>query len=99
MWAAYGILGALYRRERVDDPEAERVELGMLDSMIPWLTKQAGKSIFGNEPTRMGTRDPVLAPYQSFPTADGHVNVACGNQRLWERMCETIDREDLLEDE
>lgn len=66
--------------------------------MIPWLTKHVDKSIFGNEPTWMGTYDPVLAMYQSFPTADGHVNVTCRNQRLRERLCEAIDREDLLED-
>jgi len=47
----------------------------------------------------MGTRDPVLAPYQSFPTADGHVNVACGNQKLWGELCAAIDREDLADDE
>jgi crotonobetainyl-CoA:carnitine CoA-transferase CaiB-like acyl-CoA transferase len=40
----------------------------------------------------------VLAPYQSYPTADGYLNVACGNQKLWEGLCEEIGRADLLED-
>lgn len=47
----------------------------------------------------MGTKDPVLAPYQTFPTADGHINVACLNDRLFERLCEAIDRPDLAEDD
>jgi crotonobetainyl-CoA:carnitine CoA-transferase CaiB-like acyl-CoA transferase len=96
MWAAFGVVGALYRRERTG--EGERVELGMLDASLPWLTKQAGKAFVGEEPERMGTKDPVLAPYQSYPTADGYLNVACGNQKLWEGLCEEIGRADLLED-
>ncbi len=97
MWAAFGIVTSLYNRERTD--RGERVELGMLDAALPWLTKQAAKQFVGEEPTRMGTKDPVLAPYQTYPTADGHLNVACGNQRLWEALCVGIDREELIEDE
>lgn len=97
MWASFGIMNALYRRAVTGT--GDRVELGMLDSTLPWLTKQAGKSLVGMEPKKMGSKDPVLAPYQMFPTADGHLTVACGNQRLWEQLCRAIDRDDLLEDE
>jgi len=96
MWAGFGILTALYRRERTG--EGEYVELGMLDATLPWLTKQAGKVFAGEEPTRMGSKDPVLAPYQTFETADGYLNVACLNAKLWEGFCEAIDRPDLPED-
>ncbi|MFW6045956.1 MAG: CaiB/BaiF CoA transferase family protein, partial [Natronomonas sp.] len=96
MWAAFGIVNALYRRERTG--EGEYMDLGMLDATLPWMTKQAGKVFAGESPGRMGSRDPVLAPYQSYETADGYLNVACGNQRLWEGFCAAIDREDLLED-
>lgn len=96
MWAAFGIVNALYRRERTG--EGEYMDLGMLDATLPWMTKQAGKVFAGESPGRMGSRDPVLAPYQSYKTADGYLNVACGNQRLWEGFCAAIDREDLLED-
>ncbi|WP_122090688.1 CaiB/BaiF CoA transferase family protein [Halalkalicoccus subterraneus] len=96
MWAAFGIVGALFRRERTG--EGERVELGMLEAALPWLTKQAAKAFVGETPGRMGTKDPVLAPYQSYPTSDGYLNVACGNQKLWEGFCTEIGREDLLDD-
>jgi crotonobetainyl-CoA:carnitine CoA-transferase CaiB-like acyl-CoA transferase len=95
MWAAFGVMGALYRRERTG--EGEYVELGMLDAALPWLTKQAGKVFAGEQPGRMGTKDPVLAPYQTLPTADGYLNVACLNQRLWRDFCEAIDRPALYE--
>lgn len=97
MWAAFGIVNALYKRERTG--EGEYVDLGMLDATLPWLTKQAGKVFAGEEPTRMGTKDPVLAPYQTYETADGHINVACLNQKLWRAFCEAIDRPDLPEDD
>lgn len=97
MWAAFGIVNALYRRQVTG--EGDRIELGMLDAALTWLTKQAGKAFVGERPERMGTKDPVLAPYQTYPTADGRLNVACGNQQLWERLCRAIDRPDLLEDE
>jgi crotonobetainyl-CoA:carnitine CoA-transferase CaiB-like acyl-CoA transferase len=97
MWAAFGIVGALYRRASTG--EGEHVELGMLDATLPWLTKQAGKVFAGEEPGPMGTKDPVLAPYQSFETADGHINIACLNQGLWRSLCEALDRPDLLADD
>lgn len=97
MWSAFGIMTALYNRQRTG--EGERVELGMLDAALPWLTKQAGKSFVGEKPERLGTKDPVLAPYQTYPTEDGYLNVACGNQKLWEGFCEALDRHDLAEDE
>jgi crotonobetainyl-CoA:carnitine CoA-transferase CaiB-like acyl-CoA transferase len=97
MWAAFGVVCALFRRERTG--EGDRIELAMHDAALPWLTKQAGKAFVGETPTRMGTKDPVLAPYQAVPTADGHLTVACGNQKLWTELCVAIDRPDLLEDE
>jgi crotonobetainyl-CoA:carnitine CoA-transferase CaiB-like acyl-CoA transferase len=97
MWAAFGVVGALFRRERTG--EGDRIELAMHDAALPWLTKQAGKAFVGERPTRMGTKDPVLAPYQAVPTADGYLTVACGNQKLWEELCEAIDRPDLAADD
>ncbi|AHG01222.1 CoA transferase (plasmid) [Halostagnicola larsenii XH-48] len=97
MWAAFGVSNALYRRERTG--EGEYIDLGMLDATLPWLTKQAGKVFAGESPSRMGTKDPVLAPYQTFETADGHINVACLNQKLWKGLCAALERPDLLEDE
>jgi crotonobetainyl-CoA:carnitine CoA-transferase CaiB-like acyl-CoA transferase len=97
MWAAFGIVGALRRRDQTG--EGERVELAMHDAVLPWLTKQAGKVFAGEQPGRMGTRDPVLAPYQTYPTADGYVNVACLNQKLWSQLCEAIERPELAYDD
>jgi len=97
MWAAFGIVGSLFRRELTG--EGDRIEIGMHDAALPWLTKQAGKAFVGEETKRMGTKDPVLAPYQAYPTADGYLNVGCANQKLWSELCEAIERPDLIDDE
>jgi crotonobetainyl-CoA:carnitine CoA-transferase CaiB-like acyl-CoA transferase len=97
MWAAFGIVGALYRRQLTG--EGDFLELGMLDATLPWLTKQAGKVFAGEEPGRMGTKDPVLAPYQTFETADGHLNVACLNEKLWRALCDAIGAPELADDD
>ena len=97
MWAAFGISGALYRPQQTG--EGEHIDLGMLAAALPWLTKQAGKVFAGESPSRMGTKDPVLAPYQTFPTADGYINVAALNEKLWSAFCEAIDRPDLEDDD
>lgn len=97
MWAAFGISSALYRRKETG--EGEYIDLGMLDSALPWLTKQAGKAFAGDSPTRMGTKDPVLAPYQTFPTEDGYINVAALNEKLWGAFCVAIDHPELEDDD
>ena len=97
MWAAFGIVGSLFRREFTGG--GDRIEISMHDAALPWLTKQAGKAFVGEEPERMGTKDPVLAPYQTYPTADGYLNVACANQKLWTELCEAVDRPDLIDDD
>ena len=97
MWAGFGAMASLYRREQTG--EGEYIDLGMLEATLPWLTKQAGMVFAGEEPKRMGTKDPVLAPYQTFETEDGYINVCILNEKLWHELCEVIDRPDLPEDE
>lgn len=96
MWAAFGVMNGIYRRSQTG--EGEYIDLGMLDAALPWLTKQAGKVFAGESPNRMGTKDPVLAPYQTYETADGFINVACLNQKLWKKFCKAIGHQDLIED-
>jgi crotonobetainyl-CoA:carnitine CoA-transferase CaiB-like acyl-CoA transferase len=97
MWAAFGVSTALYRRELTG--EGEYLDLGMLEAVLPWLTKQAGQVFAGETPERMGTKDPVLAPYQTFETRDGYINICILNEKLWGELCEVLDRPDLPADE
>jgi crotonobetainyl-CoA:carnitine CoA-transferase CaiB-like acyl-CoA transferase len=97
MWAAFGVSTALYKRELTG--EGEYIDLGMLEAVLPWLTKQAGQVFADETPRRMGTKDPVLAPYQTFETKDGYINICILNEKLWGELCDILDRTDLLEDD
>jgi crotonobetainyl-CoA:carnitine CoA-transferase CaiB-like acyl-CoA transferase len=52
----------------------------------------------GLVPKRMGTAHGQLVPYQAYPTVDGHIFIASGNQNLYERLCRALDLEWLVSD-
>ena len=85
--AAVGVLAALRSGER-------RVDVSLMDSALVSLLNQA--SAFLNEgasPRRMGNRHPSIAPYETF----GDLAVACGNDAMFVRLCEVVERPDLAE--
>jgi crotonobetainyl-CoA:carnitine CoA-transferase CaiB-like acyl-CoA transferase len=53
----------------------------------------------GYAPKRMpDSAHPSIVPFQAFETADGWITIACAKQKFWERLCEALDREDLVRD-
>jgi formyl-CoA transferase/CoA:oxalate CoA-transferase len=97
LFAAQGIMAALFARER--DGKGQRVDIGMLDATAALLTYQAGNYFAtGQVPTRMGNRHPTIAPYETFPTSDGEMVIAVGNDGIWKRFCPAIDRPELADD-
>jgi formyl-CoA transferase/CoA:oxalate CoA-transferase len=97
MWAAFAIMAALHHREGQGHGQGQYIDISMLDAQVAWLTYQAG-NYFGNgrPPGRLGTAHANLVPYQAFMCQDGkYLNVAVGSERLWERFCQGIGREDL----
>lgn len=97
LFAAQGVMAALFARER--DGQGQRVDIGMLDATAALLTYQAGNFFAtGQVPGRMGNRHPTIAPYETFPTADGEMVIAVGNDGIWQRFCPAIDRPELAGD-
>jgi formyl-CoA transferase/CoA:oxalate CoA-transferase len=85
MWAAVAILAALAERARTG--RGHWVDISLLDGQIAWLTYvAAGYFATGAVPERYGSAHPTIVPYQAFPTAEGAVMVAVGNDRLWQRF-------------
>jgi crotonobetainyl-CoA:carnitine CoA-transferase CaiB-like acyl-CoA transferase len=98
IYAAQGILLALVARQRTG--EGQRVDVSMLDGQISLLTYQAGIYFAdGTVPMRKGNQHPSICPYETFPTSDGFVNLAVGNDKLWLAFCDLVDRTDLKADE
>jgi crotonobetainyl-CoA:carnitine CoA-transferase CaiB-like acyl-CoA transferase len=93
MFAAYGIVMALYSRER--SGRGQNVDIAMLDSVAALLTYQAAIYFTsGHVPVRMGNRHPSIVPYETFAAADGEFVLAVGNDDQWRRFCSVAGLED-----
>lgn len=85
MFAMSAIMLALYDRERTG--RGQYVDTSLLDGQLALLTFQAGRYFAtGEPPSWQGNEHPSIAPYETFKTADGFVNVAVGNASLWEKF-------------
>ena len=95
MWAAFAIMSAL--RHLGKEGEGQYIDVSMLDAQVAWLTYQAAYYFANDEaPKRLGAAHPTLVPYQGFMCQDGkYLNVAVGSERIWDRFCQAIKREDL----
>ena len=90
MYAVIGILAALRARDATG--EGQYIDVSMMDGSVSWMTYASGNYFAtGTNPPRMGSAHPSIVPYQGFEAGDGkHILVACGNDRLWEMMCDAM---------
>jgi crotonobetainyl-CoA:carnitine CoA-transferase CaiB-like acyl-CoA transferase len=87
LWCAIGILAAL-----ANDPgTAQRVDAALFETAVNWLPYQlVGYLSSGIIPQRHGSAMPILAPNEAFPTRDGAIMIAAGNDRLFTRLCQSL---------
>ena len=89
MYAAYAIASALFRRERTG--EGEYIDVSMMDVQVSWMTYMAHYYFASGElPPRRASAHPSIVPYQSFPTADGWINITAGNDKLWAALAPLV---------
>ncbi|WP_193309098.1 CaiB/BaiF CoA-transferase family protein [Halorubrum halophilum] len=99
MYATQAILAALLERE-LGDGTGQKIDVSLLDGQAAWTSYMAANYFASGEPPgRMGSKHPNIAPYQAFETTDGYVVVACAADAFWPKLCEALDRPDLLADE
>lgn len=97
MFAAFATVAALYERER--SGQGQIIDASMLGGQVALLSYQAGAYFAtGRPPARTGNRHSLIAPYETFPTADGHINLAVANEAIWSRFCAAIGLEVLQQD-
>ena len=95
--AAVGILVALRDRDR--SGEGAWVRTSLLEAAIGLLDFQAARyTVEGVVPPRVGNHHPTLVPMGTFATADGHVNIAAIDGRIWLELTRVLDLPELLED-
>jgi crotonobetainyl-CoA:carnitine CoA-transferase CaiB-like acyl-CoA transferase len=97
LFCAVGILSALAARERTG--RGQRVDTSLFEGALAlsiWETAELWAT--GRVPAPLGSAHRLTAPYQALRTRDGHITVGGNNQRLWERLCRALGREDLVDD-
>lgn len=89
--AVSGILAAVAWRER--SGEGQHIDLALLDVQVACLANQAQNYLItGQSPRRLGNAHPSIVPYQSFPTADGEMILAVGNDSQFASFCQVAGR-------
>ncbi len=95
MVTAYGILQALFMRERTG--EGQFVDSSMYDNMLSLNESMVALySVAGQSPHRGRPRNAY--PRGAYPARDGYVAVNVPDERIWRRWCEIMQRLDLIDD-
>lgn len=95
--SALGILAALHHRDRTG--EGQHVEMNLMASALSGMVNQTGGfALNGLVPTRLGNDHPSIYPYAPFPTADGDLVVAIGNDAQFRTLAQELDISAVCED-
>ncbi|MGR6432856.1 CaiB/BaiF CoA transferase family protein [Rhizobium sp. PAMB 3174] len=97
LYGVIGIQAALAERQR--SGFGQHVDLSLLDVGVAVLANQAMNFLAGGKvPHRMGNAHPNIVPYQVFPASDGHLIIACGNDRQFAALCRMLGLDGLAAD-
>jgi CoA:oxalate CoA-transferase len=99
LYTAIGVLAALHERQQ--SGHGQFIDVSMLDCQIAILENAFVRYFATGEiPKPLGTRHPLTAPFQAFPTRDGWIVLAIswGVENQWELFCATIGRPELMGD-
>jgi formyl-CoA transferase len=95
--AAYGIVVALYERER--SGRGQWVHTSLLQAMVRLMDFQASRwLVYGEVPGQMGNFHPVSTPTGVYHCRDGSLIIQAGNNRLFGRLCQVLEAPELADD-
>jgi crotonobetainyl-CoA:carnitine CoA-transferase CaiB-like acyl-CoA transferase len=98
MYANQAVLLALAAREKTG--RGQHVEASMFDTQVAWMLYRAvGYFATGSAPAKkMGSAAPHVVPYQAYPTSDSHIIIGALNDKLYRRLAEAMEVDDLVDD-
>jgi CoA:oxalate CoA-transferase len=97
LFAAIGINGALYQRERTG--HGTFVDIAMLDCQVAILENAIARYVAtGSVPGPLGSRHPSIAPFSAFAASDGHIIIAAGSNEQFQILSKVIGRPELALD-
>jgi CoA:oxalate CoA-transferase len=97
LFTAVALNAALLDRERTG--EARKVDIALFDCQLALLENALMRyTVTGEIPGPMGARHPSITPFEAFPTAEGHLIIAAGNDGLFVKLAQALGRPDLASD-
>src|SRR5690606_24024004 len=97
MWVVIGILAAVVERQRTG--RGQHVDTSLLAGLMGLLSVQGQRYLsVGEVPQPCGNVHPVIAPYGTFETADGPLNLAPATQAMWCKLCSILEVDELTTD-
>jgi crotonobetainyl-CoA:carnitine CoA-transferase CaiB-like acyl-CoA transferase len=90
MYAAMGILAALFAREKTG--RGEFLDMALFDSQLTWLANIGSNYLNANvSPQRWGNAHPSIVPYDVFRGSDArHFVIGVGTDALWKRLVQLL---------
>ncbi len=98
LFAVNATLAALYEREK--SGQGQHIDVAMLDSQVALCENACARYFATAEiPKPIGSRHPIVTPFQIFPTKTAEMVVIAFKENEWENLCKAIDRNDLIADQ
>lgn len=98
IYTSTAVLAALHKAQRTGT--GGHLEIALTDAGISLMSMQLVSYLnTGTEMTRSGTEHPSMAPQRVFDTATTPIFLMAAKNEEFARLCEAIDRTDLLDDE
>src|SRR5712692_2479905 len=96
LYTAIALNAAFLHRERTGD--ATKVDVALFDCQLALLENAIMRyTTTGEIPGPMGARHPSITPFEAFATADGNIIIAAGNDSLYVKLAQALERPDLAE--
>jgi crotonobetainyl-CoA:carnitine CoA-transferase CaiB-like acyl-CoA transferase len=90
VYSAVAVLAALNRRH--ESGAGAHIDMALLDTQVSVMANQAlNWMTSGNVPRRVGNGHANLVPYQAFPTDNGDLIIAVGNDSQFANLCRVLE--------
>ena len=96
LFASYAALSAYIGAKNTG--QGQYIDASLFDSALAfsiWDTSEYWGT--GNPPVALGTANRMTAPYQAVKAKDGYFVMGATNNKLWQKLCEILERPDLLQ--
>ena len=98
VWAALGIVSALYRKRATGLGGV--VDVSLFETAASWMNILAAQYEGGGElPTKAGSGQVGIVPYRAYATSDGELVVAAGNDVTFKKLCIGLGHPDWASEE